>query len=140
MRGMTFGEWFRAEREKRGWSQAWVARRVGVGRSQMNNIEAGRSRASAETLQALCALFDTTPAQMLEDMKREQRQTEAQPPPPIHHPGIEDLAADAELRTRYGVTAEELELLRQGIYPVVIRSKRTALELLLALRSALLEE
>lgn len=133
---MTFGEWFRQQREKRGWSQAWVARRVGVTRSQMNNIEAGRSRASGETLQALCALYEATPAQIVADTERAK---EPPTPAPKVHPGIDELAADAATLTRYGITPGEMDLLRSCIYPVTITTKRTALDLLLALRSAIEE-
>lgn len=110
---MHYGAWFRRERERRGWSQAWVARRIGVTRGQMNNIEGGRSNASAETLAALCALFETTPAQMIEASERAASQEAA--PAAIAHPGLDAMGANAPLRARHRIDDAELDEVRQWV-------------------------
>ena len=132
---MDFGRWCRQQREARGWSQAGVARRVGVTRSQMNNIEAGRSRAGTEVLAQLMALYDATPADLLK--QEEVAQVEHQEAP--DHPGVRELAASRELSERHHVTPAELQelaaliLLRQG-QPVTLHTAQDALAALQTLR------
>lgn len=133
---MHYGAWFRQQREKRGWSQAWVARRIGVSRGQMNNIEGGRSRASAEALQALCALFETTPAQMLADMESKQETASEGTVAKVVHPGVEELSKDRKLMETCGITdamiaaARTLFLVGADGKPITITTVAEALDYL----------
>lgn len=99
----------------------------------MNNIEAGRSKAGAETLAALCALFETSPAQMLAAI---DAQSEPEPAPikAQLHPGVEALAADAQELRRHHVTDEDLSELRQLICSRPIQTVQGAVMILTALR------
>jgi len=120
MGGMTFGQWFRQERKARGWQQAWVARRVGVSRSQMNNIEAGRSRAGDETLQALYALFETTPGDVYAALKA------AEASEPVDHAGFDALAEDAGMCREFGITRRKIEKARAYSGSGPVRTKEGA--------------
>lgn len=135
MRDMTFGEWFRTERERRGWQQSWVARRVGVSRSQMNNIEAGRSRAGAETMQALYALFGVTPEDVQQAQCRDELTEALEHIERQHHPGVETLAKDSELRRRWRITDAEVEELRDMVLRVPLDTVELALVALQFIRT-----
>lgn len=131
---MEYADLFRREREARGWTQAAVARRIGVTRSQMCSIEKGRSRAGAEVLLRLCNLYGIDP------------QTVGAIPEPRHeaappdHPGVRALAADARLCHAHRITHEELGHLAQlrlayGSETVVMATAQEALAMLQALRT-----
>lgn len=52
----TLGAWFRAEREARGRTQAWVAERISRRRQTVADFEAGRNVQLAVVMSALAAL------------------------------------------------------------------------------------
>ena len=93
----------------------------------LQRYESGATPPPLEVLHKWSELTGRPLEYLLEDPK--PRPQEA--PPAVTHPGIEALAADAQTLTRYGITPDELDLLRGGIYPVTITEKRDALDLLL---------
>ena len=136
---MDFGQWFRKERLRRGWSQAAVARRVGVTPGQMNNIEKGRSRAGTEVLARLLALYETTPADILKQEEIAQMDQAPQQEAP-DHPGVRELAANAEACRAHHIAPEELQelaslvLIRRG-QAVSLQTAQEALQVLQSLRT-----
>lgn len=104
---MEYGLVFKEERRRRGWSQAAVARRVGVSRSQINNIEAGRAGGSARVLEALCRLYGIEP----EAIGLLLNPAEAPQLPEPNNPGVALLAADTDTCRRHKITLEELHRL-----------------------------
>lgn len=140
---MVLGQWFREERERRGWSQARVARNIGVTPGQMCNIEKGRSRAGDEKLTALYALFETTPAQIRADMERREREAtnmeQVQHPPVLSHPGIDALQIVLFGDPKQRITEAELEELRRNPGARPLLSAGHALDTVIALRGLLRE-
>lgn len=104
---MEYAAVFKAERNRRGWSQAAVARRVGVSRSQINNIEAGRTGGSARVLEALCRIYGLEPDAI--GLLLNPVETPRLPEP--NNPGVALLAADTDACRRHKITLEELHRL-----------------------------
>jgi transcriptional regulator with XRE-family HTH domain len=55
-------------REDHGWSQEALARRIGTTATQINRLEKGKRKLSAEWLMSLCAAFDVTVDKIIVDM------------------------------------------------------------------------
>lgn len=60
-----FGMRLKSRRQALGLKQTHVADRIGITRSQMSNMEAGRSWVGIETLDALCEALSATPNDLL---------------------------------------------------------------------------
>jgi transcriptional regulator with XRE-family HTH domain len=58
---IRFGEWIAREREKRGWSQADLARYAGLHRQSLYKIENGEASPAVETFIALATALDISP-------------------------------------------------------------------------------
>ena len=52
-------------REALGWKQADLAKRVGLTRTSVTNIEAGRQRLQLHQIEKFCSAFQTTPKMLL---------------------------------------------------------------------------
>jgi transcriptional regulator with XRE-family HTH domain len=61
-----FGDRIRAGRRQRGWNQAELARRLGVGQQAVSQWEMGRSHPSRNTVGRLAVLLDLDPRDLLE--------------------------------------------------------------------------
>jgi transcriptional regulator with XRE-family HTH domain len=102
---MTFGEWLRAERERRGWSQQYLADQVGVTQQAIYLLERGkRPNPGGKVLAGLARAFGTT----IDDLLRHTDAT-----PVLDQLRAEGIPADvlARLQEIYpDLTAEDLEL------------------------------
>lgn len=101
----------------------------------LQRYESGATPPPLEVLQRWAELTGKSVEHLLEQPKPATPERQVV----VVHPGIEALAQDTQTLTRYAITPGELDLLRSCIYPVTITSKRTALDLLLALRTAIEE-
>ena len=59
------GQRLKARREELGYSQAWLADRVGLIRTSITNIEAGRQKLPLHSLYEICLTLDVDPIEVL---------------------------------------------------------------------------
>jgi transcriptional regulator with XRE-family HTH domain len=57
--------YLRAERIKRGWTQEYVGRMIGVSKVTIHSIETGKRRASYNVLLELLSLFNVDPKNII---------------------------------------------------------------------------
>ena len=60
----------RREREKRGWSQAELARRIGVSQPMVNIYEHGKNKPKMQTLEKMAAAFGVSVPELLTGEKQ----------------------------------------------------------------------
>ncbi len=65
----------RQERERRGWTQGELADRVGLGRTSMTNIEAGRQRLLVHQLWQISRVLSIQPRDFFQDSPSAQAQS-----------------------------------------------------------------
>lgn len=113
---MELREAVEQELDRRGWSQAYVARRLGVKRAAVNNIVQGRSMGGSGLAIKLLALLGIDPASIdIEGLASASSVVAPDATPRQYHPGVEALAADATLRARHHVTDAEIAALRRAV-------------------------
>lgn len=59
------GQQVKAQRVKLGYSQAWLAERVGLLRTSITNIESGRQKLPLHSLYAICMALGVEPSEIL---------------------------------------------------------------------------
>lgn len=68
------GERIKQRRMERGNTQAWLAKRAGMLRTSITNIEMGRQKAPLHVIYALCVALDVDPLEILPSLSEVRRQ------------------------------------------------------------------
>lgn len=67
---IRFGRRIRTLRQKRGWTQVYLAEHAGLGSVYISQLEHGKKEPGLRTVEILAISFDMTPAQLLRGLAK----------------------------------------------------------------------